>query len=59
MTKLITHKWKDNNIPNVKQCERCLCLKYYVYAFRRMMYMDRFGKTHYRAPECVLPNTKL
>ena len=60
MKKLIKHKWKDNDtVARGKQCERCLCLKYYDYAFVRMMYMDRFGITHYRAPECVLPNTKL
>lgn len=38
---------------------KCKAEKWYDMEREQTTYMDRFGKTHYRAPDCVLPNTKL
>lgn len=60
--KLIRHKWNDvipTKLLKHKKCERCNCEKYYSLPFGQVMYEDRFGKLWFRAPECVLPNTKL
>lgn len=63
MKKLIRHKWIEvaGTYGKTQQyeCIRCLCKKKYWFSFGQVMYTDRFGKIHYRAPECVLPNTKL
>lgn len=62
--KLIRHRWFP--IPGTPVgrfqrffCIKCGCEKGFSQAFGQVMYMDRFGKIHYKAPECVLPNTKL
>jgi hypothetical protein len=60
--KLIHHKWnKTDDQRKLKhyKCERCHAEKWWDSGFGKLIYQDRFGKTHYRAPECVLPNTKL
>ena len=60
--KLIHHKWnKTDDQRKLKhyKCERCKAEKWRDQGFGKLIYQDRFGKTHYRAPECVLPNTKL
>ena len=60
--KTIKHKWnKTDNQRKLKhyKCERCKAEKWWDPGFARLIYQDRFGKQHYRAPECVLPNTKL
>jgi len=57
----IKHKWtkvEDRKLKHYK-CERCNAEKWWDDGFGKLIYQDRFGKTHYRAPECVLPNTKL
>jgi hypothetical protein len=57
----IKHKWLrviDNKLQHAK-CERCKAEKWWDNGYQQLIYQDRFGKPHYRAPECVLPNTKL
>jgi hypothetical protein len=60
--KLIHHVW-DAVIPSKKlkhkKCSRCHCEKFWDQGFRRLIYIDRFGRMSYRTPSCVLPNTKL
>ena len=62
-TKLLRHRWSPNAGTYGKtqryDCIRCMCTKGYSFAFNQIVYTDRFGKLHFRAPECVLPNTKL
>jgi len=60
-TKLLRHKWWEiqGTTPQQYECGKCLCKKGYSHAFGQLIYYDRFGKLHFRAPECVLPNTKL
>jgi len=59
--RLIKHKWnkvEDRKLKHQK-CERCNCEKWWDSGHSKLIYQDRFGRTHYRAPDCVLPNTKL
>lgn len=58
----IKHKWnkvEDSRKLKHYKCDRCKSEKWWDPGFQRLMYQDRFGRDHYRAPECVLPNTKL
>jgi hypothetical protein len=57
----IKHKWNKVDSRKLKhhKCERCKCEKWWDNGFGKLIYQDRFGKTHYKAPDCVLPNTKL
>jgi hypothetical protein len=60
--KLIHHKWnKTDDQRKLKhyKCERCKAEKWRDPGFGKLIYQDRFGKTHYRAPECTAPNTRL
>jgi 8-oxo-dGTP pyrophosphatase MutT (NUDIX family) len=59
--KLIHHKWSKVDDKKIKhhKCERCKAEKWWDSGFGKLIYQDRFGKTHYRAPECELPNRKL
>jgi hypothetical protein len=62
MSKLIRHKW--NSVPNShklkhKKCERCECEKFFDSNYGHLIYIDRKGHLYFRAPSCVLPNTKL
>jgi hypothetical protein len=62
LRKLIRHTWnKHFGTGKLKHatCPRCLCEKYFSPSFGQLIYVDRFGKTHYKTPSCVLPNTKL
>ena len=66
MSKAIPHRWcptagtgTSKDIPQRFGCLRCLCEKGFSISFGRLIYIDRFGKIHYRAPDCILPNTKL
>jgi hypothetical protein len=60
--KLIHHVWNkihDNKLKHAK-CTRCNCEKYYDDRWGKVIFIDRFGKTHHhKTPDCVLPNTKL
>lgn len=60
--KILRHKWRRID-PSRKlkhfECMKCKAEKWYDMEREQTTYMDRFGKTHYRAPDCVLPNTKL
>jgi hypothetical protein len=56
------HKWhkvENSRKLNHKECEKCHAEKWWDDGFQKLIYHDRFGKLHYRAPECVIPNTKL
>jgi hypothetical protein len=62
--KILKHKW--NPSPVIRQgelsrkvCEKCKCEKYFDLEFGQTVYMDRFGKIVFRAPDCVLPYTKI
>lgn len=57
MRKLIRHSWddiKDNRFQH-SQCNRRKCEKFHT--GEKMIYVDRFGNTWYRLPDCVLPYT--
>jgi hypothetical protein len=59
---LIKHKWSkvDSKKLNHKKCERCHAEKWWDSGYAKLIYQDRFGNLHpHKAPECVLPNTKL
>ena len=59
---LLKHSWnKVENSRKLKhmKCKKCNCEKWWDQGFGQLMYQDRFGKVHYRAPKCVLPNAKL
>ena len=58
---LIHHKWNKVDSRKLKhyKCERCHAEKWWDPGYARLIYQDRFGHPHYRAPECALPNTKL
>ena len=58
----IKHTWKK--IENSRklqhaECIRCKSQKWWDDRFGKLIYVDRFGKTHYRAPDCAYPNTKI
>jgi hypothetical protein len=58
----IKHKWnKTDNQRKLKhfKCERCKAEKWWDPGFAKLIYQDRFGKQHYRSPECELPNSKI
>ena len=64
MNKKLKHSWANSGIIlkeklNHKTCSKCKCVKYYDVIFDQTVYIDRFGKLYFRAPSCVLPNTKL
>lgn len=64
MSKALKHVWKNSGVVlknklNHKTCIKCNCTKYYDMDFDQTVYMDRFGKLHFLAPDCVLPYTKL
>ncbi len=59
MTKTIRHTWKPIEDKRFKhsKCPKCRCEVYHT--GDRMIYIDRYGNTFYRVPECVMPNTRL
>jgi hypothetical protein len=64
MIKALKHSWINSGIIqknklNHKTCIKCKCQKYYDIDFDQTVYVDRFGKLYFCAPNCVLPNTKL
>jgi len=64
MKKILNHLWVSSGVIlkeklNHKICSKCKCTKYYDTIFDQTVYIDRFGKLYFRAPSCVLPNTKL
>lgn len=64
MANKIKHTWipsprYEKGKISHKMCIRCKCEKYYSMEIQRTVYLDRFGRLLYRAPSCVLPNTKL
>jgi len=63
MSKLIHHTWErttqTTDFNRHRLCPTCKCEKFYSAGHKKLVYIDRFGKMHYRAPSCVLPNTKL
>lgn len=57
MGKLIHHEWdkvEGSNKLQHKQCPRCLCEKYFSTDHGQVIYVDRFGKTWFRAPKCEM-----
>ena len=62
MKRTIHHSWEyvvPTQLLKHMKCSRCNCEKFYTAGYRQVMFQDRFGKVHYRVPNCVLPNTKL
>lgn len=61
MINKIKHTW--NSVPETYgktqqfECEHCHCVKGFSFSFGKLIYTDRFGRTHFQAPRCVLPNT--
>ncbi len=60
--RVLRHKWDDkqgSRLLQHKVCPVCKCEKFFSMETYRTVYMDRFGHTTYRAPNCELPNTKI
>lgn len=53
--RVLRHKWDDkqgSHLLQHKVCPACKCEKFFSMETYRTVYMDRFGHTTYRAPEC-------
>lgn len=52
--RIIKHLWRTKIGFRKYECEKCKCQKYWDPAFGKIIFVDRFGKIHYRMPDCVL-----
>ena len=46
------HRWSPLQGTNQSECWKCGCKKGYSRAYKRIVFVDRFGKLSYQTPNC-------